>query len=108
MGVIIGSARINLKKIDSSRVFKGKKGDYYEVQVIINDELDQFGNQIKIKESLSEKERESGKKAEFLGDGRVYFVDGIDLKTTKELTPDEPQAVEGSNSSNSKDDNVPF
>jgi len=44
MGVIIGSAKINLKKIDKSRVFKGKKGDYYEVQVIINDELDQFNN----------------------------------------------------------------
>ncbi|MHA1853437.1 MAG: hypothetical protein ACTSUF_07985, partial [Candidatus Heimdallarchaeaceae archaeon] len=100
------SAKINLKKIDKSRVFKGKKGDYYEVQVIINDELDQFNNQISLKEALTKEERESGKQSQFLGNGSVYYVDGIDLPTTKSLLPAEPEsAVESSN--DSKDD-LPF
>ena len=106
MGVIIGSAKINLKKIDSSRVFKGKKGDYYEFQIIVNDELDQFGNQISIKEALTKEEREAKKQSEFLGNGSVYYVDGIDLPTTQSLKPTEPQQASAPDTNDN--DDLPF
>ena len=36
------SANIDLTKIDTSKIYEGKKGQYYPITIVIQDELGQF------------------------------------------------------------------
>ena len=38
------SGSIDLTKIDKSKIFEGKKGKYYPVTVVLNDEPSQYGD----------------------------------------------------------------
>ena len=40
---VIASVKVDLKKITKEKIYKGKKGDYLEMTVVINDEPDQYG-----------------------------------------------------------------
>ena len=42
------NASINLNHIDKSKIIEGKKGKYLPISIVINDEVDQFGNQVPI------------------------------------------------------------
>jgi hypothetical protein len=67
---------IDLSKIDKSKVIQGKKGTYYNVTAFVNDDVDQFGNNVAVATGLSKQERESGAKTQYLGNGRVVSTDG--------------------------------
>ena len=38
------SGNINLSKIDKSKIYEGKKGKYYPVTVVINNEVGEYGD----------------------------------------------------------------
>ena len=38
------TGKIDVSKIDKSKIFEGKKGKYIDVSIWINEEKDQFGN----------------------------------------------------------------
>ena len=59
--------RIDVTKIDKSKLFEGKKGTYLDIIIWINDELDQYGNNASIQQTLSKEEREAGAKKIYLG-----------------------------------------
>jgi hypothetical protein len=67
---------IDLNKIDKSKVIQGKKGTYYNVTAFVNDDVDQFGNNVAVATGLTKQERESGAKTQYLGNGRVVSTDG--------------------------------
>ena len=68
------SIKIDVSKIDKSRLFKGKKGTYLDLTTFINlDEEDTYGNHGFISQETTKEERESGIKTPILGNCKVFF-----------------------------------
>ncbi len=67
------SLKVNLDKIDKSKLYKGTKGTYLDLDVWINDEPDSYGNDASASLNLSKDERESGAKKVYVGNGKKLF-----------------------------------
>ena len=63
----IVSFSINLDKVTQSKLYKGKKGNYLNATLFLNDEVDQYGNNGFIVEATTKEEREAGVKGVILG-----------------------------------------
>jgi len=75
MAAII-NARINVANLSKEKLFKGKKGTYYNVTISINDET-RFGNNVSIYDSQTKEERESKEdKRNYTGNGSVIWTNG--------------------------------
>jgi len=75
MAAII-NARINVANLPKEKLFKGKKGVYYNVTININDET-RFGNNVAIYDSQTQEERESEEeKRNYTGNGKVIWTNG--------------------------------
>jgi|ERR1035437_980602 hypothetical protein len=61
------NAKINLSRIDKKKLFTGKKGIYLDITIWINDNPDQFGNDISIEQSTGRDESKI-----YLGNGKFY------------------------------------
>ena len=59
--------KIDVSKIDKSKLFKGAKGTYLDAVLFLNDETDQYGNNGMIVQSVTKEEREQGIKGAILG-----------------------------------------
>ena len=59
-------AKIDVKKIDKDRLFKGDKGTYLDLTIWIGDE-DKFGNTMSIQQSTKKDEDKI-----YLGNGKEY------------------------------------
>lgn len=68
------SASIDVSKISKDKLVKGAKGTYLNITISINDEIDQYGNQVGIYESQSQTERESKEKKNYLGNGKIAWT----------------------------------
>lgn len=95
------SGTINLTKLDKSKIETktlkdGSEAKFYPIQVIINDEKDQYGNIASITTNRSQDERENGVKPTYLGNLKTVFENN------------EPQKPTGSGKSNNSDDSLPF
>lgn len=80
------SLSIDVSKIDKSKLIQGKKGTYLNLTVAINDQDDQFGNNVSSWISQSKEEREQKADRTFLGNGRVVY--SSDTPNTKESVLD--------------------
>ena len=69
------SGSINLSMIDKSKIINGKKGQYLNITMIVQNQS-QYGNNVWITQSQSEEERKSETKAVSLGNGAVRWVGG--------------------------------
>ena len=69
------SVKIDVSKIDKSRLFKGEKGTYLDLQTFIElDDQDQYGNNGFIAQSQTKDERQSGaSKPPILGNCKVFW-----------------------------------
>mgnify|MGYP000185300727 CR=1 FL=1 len=71
------SLKIDVSKIDKSRLFKGAKGTYLDATVFIDiDELDQYGNSGMITQDVKKEEKQQGVKGAILGNCKVFWNDG--------------------------------
>jgi hypothetical protein len=59
--------KIDVTKIDKSKLFQGAKGTYLDAVVFLKDEVDQYGNNGMIVQSVTKEEREQGIKGAILG-----------------------------------------
>ena len=59
--------KIDVTKIDKSRLFKGEKGVYLDLAIWINDKPDKYGNDISIQQSTKR-----GEDKIFLGNGKFH------------------------------------
>lgn len=75
------SVKLNLSKIDKSKLFKGEKGVYLDAAIIMRDEVDQYGNCGMIIQSVLKEEREKGIKGVILGN--VSYIQKQDSKPSK-------------------------
>lgn len=77
------SIRINVEKIDKSRLYKGAKGTYLDLTTFVDlDNKDQYDNNGFIKQSTSKEERDAGVKTEILGNVKVFSNDGAAPQNT--------------------------
>ena len=67
---------IDLTKIDKSRIVEGAKGGkYVNLTLSINDEEDQYGNNVSLWQSQTKEEREAKENRLFLGNGKSLWSD---------------------------------
>lgn len=78
---------LDLKKLDKNKIIQGEKGSYYPITVFVNDEPDQYNNNVAVTTSASKEEREAKAKTHYLCNGKVVSTDGnifaVELSSTK-------------------------
>ncbi len=68
------SASIDLTKIDKSKINNHKNGSaYYNIDILIKDEKDQYGNDCAISQSQSKEQREAKEKKVYIGNGKSVW-----------------------------------
>lgn len=68
------SASIDLTKIDKSKINNHKNGSaYYNIDIFIKDEKDQYGNDCAISQSQSKEQREAKEKKVYIGNGKSVW-----------------------------------
>ena len=98
------SAILNLNlrvdKLPKEKFVKGKDGAvYYNLTVSINDDTNQFGQNVTAIDSQTKEEREAKKPKTYLGNGSVVWNDGkITSATKKDVVAKEEETA----------DNLPF
>ena len=91
------SASINCSKITKAKLIDGKNGaKYCNIDIIINDEKDQYGNDVSISESQPKEDREAKVPKVYLGNGRTVWE-----KQAEQSAPTQSQ-------SNEEPDTLPF
>jgi len=64
---------IDVTKLDKSKFVTGKKGTYANLTISLNDEPDQYNNDVSVWEGQTEDERKSKADRNFLGNGKVVW-----------------------------------
>ena len=72
------SVRIDVTKIDKSRLYQGSKGTYLDLTTFISDELDQYENNGFISQSLTAEEREAKTQTPILGNVKIFYTDSAE------------------------------
>lgn len=88
--------KIDVTKIDKTRLFKGKKGTYLDIALVAS-KNDSYGNDYMVIQSVSKEEREAGKRGPIIGNGK--FAQKREDKT------EQPQANPDGDAAG---DDVPF
>ena len=82
MGALI-NASINVAKLPKEKFVTGKDGAvWYNLTIAINDET-RFGNNVALMDSRTKEQREAGKKPDYLGNGKVVFINDVDGNSGK-------------------------
>lgn len=94
------SGSINLSKIDKSKLVKTDKNGqpfqngaiYLNVQVAINDQVDEYGNNASISINQSKEERESGIKKTYIGNLKEVWsnekTESVEAEVIHDVDPD--------------------
>lgn len=64
---------IDVTKLDKSKFVTGKKGTYANLTISLNDEPDQYNNDVSVWEGQTEQERKDKADRNFLGNGKVVW-----------------------------------
>jgi hypothetical protein len=93
------SAIINLSirvdKLPKEKFVMGKDGAvYYNCTLSINDDANQWGQNVSLTDSQTKEEREAKKSKNYLGNGNVVWTDGNIKAVKKENATQQAAAVE--------------
>ena len=88
MGALINLS-LNLDNLDKSKVIKGKKGNYYNLTLSVNNETSQYGDNASLFDTQTKEEREAKAARNYVGNGKVVWTDGTIVSAEKQ---DQPQA----------------
>ena len=93
--------KINVSKIDKSKLFVGDKGTYLDV-TLIESHGDRFGNDYMAVQDIGKEARERGEKGPILGNAKVYHP--------RDAQPARPAAKASGDSASpvGADEDVPF
>lgn len=74
---------LRVDKLPKEKFVAGKDGAvYYNFTVSVNDEANQYGQNVSLTDSQTQEEREAKKPKTYLGNGNVVWTDGT-IKTVK-------------------------
>lgn len=62
---------LDVTKLNKQRFYKGAKGTYCNLTVLLKDAPDQYGNDGMIVEDVSQEERQNGVKGAIVGNARI-------------------------------------
>ena len=84
---------LNVSKIDKSKLFEGKNGSYLNLTVSVNDEEDNYGNNVSCYQQQTKEEREAKQDRNYLGNGKVFWSnEGDNVAAPQQATaPAQPQ-----------------
>jgi len=99
--------KIDVSKIDKSRLFKGAKGVYLDATAFVDlDQLDEYGNSGMITQDVSKEEKESGTKGPILGNSKVFWRgESKQSQSTPHQSAEQQQAPQAAEQF---DDDIPF
>ena len=75
---------INVENLPKEKFVKGKKGVYYNFIISVNDETNQFGQNVSAFDSQTQEEREAKKPKNYIGNGTVIWTNGSCVKAEQE------------------------
>ncbi len=78
---------INVENLPKEKFVKGKKGVYYNFTISVNDDTNQFGQNVSAFDSQTKEEREAKKPKQYIGNGKVVWTDGKSTKAQQEAQP---------------------
>lgn len=83
--MIILNCSIDVTKIDKTKLIKGEKGTYLNLDVILNDQPNEWGKDVSVSLAQTKEEREVKAKRSYLGSGKKVFDSklGKPTETTK-------------------------
>jgi len=98
---------IDVANLPKEKFVKGKNGKvYYNFTVSVNDQTNDYGQNVSAFDSMSKEEREAGKNKTYIGNGKVIWTDGnivVAERVEKEEATPAPVSEETSGS-----DDFPF
>jgi len=65
--------KLDVSKIDKTKLYKGEKGTYLSCTLLLNDATDNYGNNGMIVQETTKEERDSGIKGAILGNCKVVI-----------------------------------
>ncbi len=71
---------INVENLPKEKFIKGKKGVYYNFTLSVNDQTNDFGQNVSAYDSQTKEEREAKKPKQYIGNGKVVWTDGSCVK----------------------------
>ena len=96
------SLRIDVTKIDKSRLYKGAKGTYLDLTTFVDTMVtDEYDNNGRINQSLTKEEREAKVQTPILGNVKVFYTDG-------QQAPQQSAPQQQAPQSDSFDEDIPF
>lgn len=98
--------KIDVTKIDKSRLFVGAKGTYLDLVVYENDQPDEYGNNFSVKQDCTKEDRDAGVKMPHIGNGKNIGQKKQPTRTTRNIPREQPQ-VDNANEGMEGDD-IPF
>ena len=76
---------LEIDKISKSKIVVGKNGKkYYNLTLSVNDQTNQYGQNVSVFDSQSEEERKAKKQKDYLGNGKVVWTDGKIVKAEQQ------------------------
>ena len=72
--MVIINAKLKLNKLNKDKIFKGKVHNFYDITIKLKDET-RFNNIVTIETLRSKEERDAEVPIEYIGEGKVVFVD---------------------------------
>lgn len=67
------NAKIDVTKITKDKIFDGKKGKYLDINIAVNDQANEYGQNVSIWESQTQEERTDEQPRNYLGNGKVVW-----------------------------------
>lgn len=92
---------IDVTKIDKSKLVTGKKGTYLNLTVAINDEKDQYENDVSAWQGQEKEEVEAKAQKNYLGNGRVFWSNDAAIQKVA-------KAIDKQMPSDDEQDDLPF
>jgi len=84
--------QLDLSKIDKSKIIEGKKGKYVDLTISVNDESNDYGQNVSAWHKQSKEEREAKESKIYVGNGAVIWTDGIIALSEKPEATEKPKA----------------
>lgn len=81
---------------------KGKDGKYKNFTLSINNEVNQYGQNVSMWVEQSKEERDAKAKKNYVGNGKVVWTDGTNVAPAKQSVPANENTIEEA------DDDMPF
>jgi len=85
--------KLDVTKIDKSRLYKGAKGTYLDLVVYENESPDIYGNDYSVKQDCTKEDRDAGVKMPYIGNGkRIGQKAAPQQQTTRNIPRAQPAA----------------